>query len=268
MTPNVRAALRADLERALELLSEPRTDDSIHAARQSLKRARAALRLLRETVAPAAFERENAALRDAARPLGPVRDAKVMLDCADDLLGHKSLERHRAVLLRLRARLQRTYARRLAEASSTGTVRRLQRIVSGSLKRTARWRPPRNAAAAYFAGLLRVYEHGQRELEIALARGNASALHEWRKQVKYFGTGLALLSIHAKPRKAAEEIAQRLGDDHDLAAMTSALRRLRAPAGLVARLEKRRRKLQKRSVKLARRLYKHPPERFAARYAA
>jgi hypothetical protein len=269
MTPNVRAALRADLERALALLSEPLSDESIHAVRQASKRARAALRLLRETLTEASFARENAALRDAARLLAPARDAKVMLDCVEELLDDKSLERHRAVLLRLRGRLQRTYARRLAAAGSETTRRRLRHLVAGSLKRTARWGRPRDAAAAYFAGLRRVYERGRRELEVALAGGDASALHEWRKQVKYFGTALALLgmSAHLKARHAADEIARRLGEDHDLSVMAAALRRLHAHPTLLAKLQKRRDKLQKRAVKLARRLYKHPPERFAARLA-
>jgi len=266
---DVRAALRGEIEQALALLARaPLADPSIHAFRQTLKRARAALRLLRAAVPTAAYAAENAQLRDAARPLAQVRDAAVLLELLDELLGSRKMRGHRATLARLRTRLRRSHARLLAAARAARVKAGMQRRLEQSLGRTSGWRLPRDPLPVYVSGLKRLYRKGRNGLDRALTPGSAAALHEWRKQVKYLGAALALvapaLPRGAKRRKAADEIARRLGDDHDLAMLARALRRADADRALVSKLEDRRRKLQKRARKLARRLYQRPPARFAS----
>src|SRR5688572_12596308 len=79
--------LQAWLARAGESLQQKRiTDANIHDARKQLKKSRAALRLLRDSMGEIAYRRENTALRDAARPLGVARDSKVLLAALDDLV--------------------------------------------------------------------------------------------------------------------------------------------------------------------------------------
>ena len=79
---SAKSALRHHLERALAELGgkPPLRDVSVHEARKQLKRARATLRLLRDGIGDTAYRRANQQLRDAARPLSGVRDAKVMLE--------------------------------------------------------------------------------------------------------------------------------------------------------------------------------------------
>ena len=55
------------------------TDEAVHTARKTAKRARAALRLMRSAIGDAAYHRANKQLRDAARPLTVVRDAVAIL---------------------------------------------------------------------------------------------------------------------------------------------------------------------------------------------
>src|SRR5580698_10039159 len=74
---NARRALVEQLDKAAAGLEDPRRS-SIHEIRKKLKRARAALRLLRDCLGEPVYRRENSRLRDAARPLTPVRDAKVL----------------------------------------------------------------------------------------------------------------------------------------------------------------------------------------------
>src|SRR6185369_13889932 len=77
------ALLRANLGRALDCLVESgKIDARVHAARKALKRARAALRLMRPALASEVYERENRALRDAARCLSPLRDARSLVVAA------------------------------------------------------------------------------------------------------------------------------------------------------------------------------------------
>lgn len=265
---DVRPALRGNIEHALALLSAKRAldDDAIHAVRQALKRARAALRLLRDAVPDADYRRENRALRDAARPLAPARDAAVMLELVDELLAARKLRRHRVLLARLRARFREAHASSLSRARAARATRPMRALLEQTLQRTAHWRLPLDPRPVYRAGVQRVFARGRADLQAALARGNAAALHEWRKQAKYLGTALSLVAgERTKAAKAANEIARRLGDDHDLATLGAALGRTAEARALKARLEAKRRKLQKRAVKLARRLYKQSPDRFAAR---
>src|SRR5436305_14370843 len=94
---------------ALKALNARRvTDERIHTARKHLKRARANLRLLRNTVREAAYTRENTALRDAARPLSSVRDAKVLVETLDALLDRTTSAPRRMLLLKARAALEKS----------------------------------------------------------------------------------------------------------------------------------------------------------------
>jgi CHAD domain-containing protein len=80
-TQGLRRILREQIAKALEALGGTTlSDEAVHSARKELKKARATLQLLRDALGDVVYKRENAALRDAARPLSEVRDAKVLLD--------------------------------------------------------------------------------------------------------------------------------------------------------------------------------------------
>src|SRR5687767_14733400 len=104
---DVREALRRQIGDAARVLREPAlSDEAIHHARKELKRARSTLRLLREAVGRKAFERENAALRDASRPLSAVRDAKVIVRTIDDLIAAEKNAARRALFEKVRRVLE------------------------------------------------------------------------------------------------------------------------------------------------------------------
>src|SRR6266852_835892 len=82
----LRQELAQDLGRAVRALrSGTPSDPRIHDIRKRLKHCRALLRLLRKSLGKDAYRRENARLRDAARPLMPVRDAAVLVQALDGL---------------------------------------------------------------------------------------------------------------------------------------------------------------------------------------
>src|ERR1700744_220986 len=109
-TRGARRIARHRLESALELLGQRRASDhSVHAARKELKKARATLRLVRDALGTSTYKKENAALRDAARPLGEIRDAQVLRDALKSLIGHYGAS---ASKLRLE-KFQRVLERRL-----------------------------------------------------------------------------------------------------------------------------------------------------------
>jgi hypothetical protein len=267
--PDIRAALRGELERCLTMLAQPSlSDDAIHDLRQALKRARAALRLLQDAVSHAAYARENGRLRDAARPLSAARDARVMLGLVDELIRARKTRPYRRALLRVREQLRKTHERRLAVARGKRSLATVRNRVEHCLQSTSRWRLPHDARRIYAGGLSRIYEQGRGELQAALVRRSTRALHEWRKQVKYLDTAIALLAAReprfAKAHKSAAKVAKFLGADHDLAMLSALLRRMRAERRLVEGLERQRSALQKRALERGERLYKHAPERFVA----
>src|SRR5665811_762772 len=54
-------------------------DQAVHEARKSMKRLRALLRLIRDTLGENVYRFENDLLRDAGRLIGPVRDSAVLV---------------------------------------------------------------------------------------------------------------------------------------------------------------------------------------------
>ena len=261
--------LRRHIAHPLDALKgrKPLGAESVHAIRKELKRARAGLRLLRDAVGEVAYAEENSRLRDAARPLARVRDAEVTIATIDSLIGRKKLHQHRAALIMLRARLrqERSALQRALEGS---TVENIHNALTQSGARVSHWRVPHDVWPILRDGLKRIYRRGRKALSGARALGSDRNLHEARKQVKYLGYAMEILGPVEAPRlarlaKRADSIAERLGEDHDLAVLR---RRLdRADRELLARIERRRAKLQKKALKKARRLYRLKPKAFIAR---
>jgi CHAD domain-containing protein len=127
------------------------------------------------------------------------------------------------------------------------------------------------------AGFERVYRKGRKALKRARAAGTTESLHESRKQVKYLQQALAVVANSGshglrKLEKRAGKVADRLGDDHDLAMLEAKLAALparsKAQRKLLARIEARRAKLQKAALKLARRMYRRKAAVFVDRVLA
>src|SRR4030095_8821380 len=198
----VRAALCDELADALQALWERRSpsDEAMHKVRKDLKRARSALRLLREAVGEAAYARENLELRDAARPLAGVRDASVALQIVRELLEVEKKPAARAKLVagrraqnaeRLRAREQLLRGHKLAG---------IEHSLQDAGQRAEYWRFPLDDRPVLRAGFEQVYRKGRKALKKARAERSAESLHESRKQVKYLQQALAMVGDGEAPR--------------------------------------------------------------------
>lgn len=274
----IRMWIRSQLAEALvSLRGRSPTDNDVHAARKSIKRARAGLRLLRDTVARPVYQRENEALRDAARPLSPARDAKILLDVLDSLARKRSVNRDslkglRHALSRRRDQLQR---RALAD-HQIAAVRRLLREVDQRIKRWSL--TAANASTAlHIRALRRIYRRGRKAMTNARQSPQAAALHEWRKEVKYLWHALQVLAreqtLADKRTDTAHKLADHLGDDHDLAVLHDyvlARRRLLSPGAvreLLRQIHNSRLALEKKAFILGRRLFREKARKFVARFA-
>src|ERR1700691_4293974 len=86
-TLEVRKIVCEHIDEALTALARANPSDaSIHKARKAIKKARALWRLLRRTLPKAAYRDASACLREAGRPLGAARDAKILVVAVDRLL--------------------------------------------------------------------------------------------------------------------------------------------------------------------------------------
>ena len=273
----VRAAACGEIADALQVLwtqGRPR-DEAVHQVRKDLKKARAALRLLRDAVGEAAYSRENIELRDAARPLSALRDATVGLEVARELIAKEKNPARRAKLLELRRRLHAERLQSREKLLRRAALAEIEQALEHAGQRVEYWRVPLDDRPVLRASFERVYRKGRKALKKARAAASTESLHESRKQVKYLREALAVVADGASGRaaklaKRAEAVADRLGDDHDLAVLEAKLAALpanssKAEQKLRARIEARRRKLQKSALKKARRLYRRKPAAFLDR---
>jgi CHAD domain-containing protein len=253
------------IELPIQLLHGPRplAPESVHGIRKQLKRARAGLRLLRGAVGDDAYAQENRRLRDAARPLAALRDADVGVETIDALLKKKRFRPHRRALLRARAELRGEGA----VARDGFDLAPLAAALDECSARVAYWRLPYDPRPVLSAGFKRVYRRGRSALSHAREVGSDASLHELRKQVKYLGAAARLFE-GAPPGTAdavsgrADAIAERLGEDHDLAVLRP--RFGRQERELLRLIDRRRHKLQKKALRKAKRLYRRKPRRFVA----
>jgi CHAD domain-containing protein len=279
-TQGLRRIVRKQIAKALEALDgEKLSDEAVHSARKELKSARATLRLLRDALGDALYKRENAVLRDAARPLSEVRDAKVLLDALDRVVCRHGAPARALPLEGLRQALNREYVairRRILERPNALKPQRdaLRRIYD----RAAHWPIGDHGWSVIGVGLTRVYRQGRKALAIAQANPSPENLHEWRKQVKYLWHQLLVLEP-LRPRAIgkladqAHKLGDYLGDHHDVsvlhtkvADMADAFPHAGSRSALLDVIDQYRTRLQNKALVLGRRLYKERAGVFAARF--
>jgi CHAD domain-containing protein len=274
--PGVRRILLDWIAAAGDSLHKKRvTDANIHDARKQIKKARAALRLLRDATGPNSYRRENTALRDAARPLGVARDSKVLIAALDDLIERYApatpslqLDKFRRVL-----RKEQAAARQAITVTLVNTQRRTLREVSSRIER---WRMSGDEWQIIGGGLQRIYRGGKKAMKVAARSRSSEDLHDWRKQVKYLWHQLQILqpawpNLLGELAAQAHKLADQLGDDHDLAVLRQKVSsnadafETQDRDALIALIDRRRKQLQDKALKLGGRLFEEKPRRFCSR---
>ena len=278
-TRGARRIARKRVKSALELIGRHHpTDHSVHAARKELKKARATLRLVRGALGNSTYKKENAALRDAARPLGEVRDAQILLDALKSLMGHSGAPASRLPL----ENFQRVLNHRREESRAVvlrrpGPLKRARKALRAVRSRSQHWHVGRHGWSVLGPGLKRTYSQGRRAFTQARARRADEYLHEWRKQIQYFTHQLQLFAPLgdgplAELSDRAHQLAGLLGDDHDLAVLRERAVEAReafptaaAHRTLIALIDKSRSGLQDKALRLGATLYQEKPAVFTAR---
>jgi len=277
-TRGVRRILRKQTDKAVEALEEggrPLSDEAVHTARKQMKKVRAGLRLLCETLGTRAYDQENGCVRDAARPLTEVRDAGVLVNTLGKLADRFRDEIDRGAVSRLRQELldhQREVRRSVLEDGTSLAPVKL--ALEGVRERSGEWPVGKKGWAVLGPGLRRTYKRGRDAFEAARQVPSTENLHEWRKQVKYLWHQLRTLvplrpDVIGKLVEQAHTLGEHLGDDHDLAVLREKLEGELASddrAPLFELIDRRRAELQEQALALGPLLYAEKPGTFAERF--
>jgi CHAD domain-containing protein len=275
---NLRRICRKQIESAFAIATgaEETDDTPVHETRKHLKKARAALRLVRKEIGRGLFRQQDHSLRDVGRLISEIRDAEVRLQTVRQLQGitqrrgrpnYRHLEK--MLILELEnfiaafAAWQVEAVPMLEKARATidcwplghFTCKQLRRAVQASYKR------------------------GRKALAQAKANPSAEKFHEFRTEAKTLWHQLRILRpINVVVLKNLSDDLRSLGDllgrAHDLDFLGE---RLRAEHGhadwqlegrkLLAVIEVSQSDLQRGAADLAERFYAERPRDFGGRIA-
>jgi CHAD domain-containing protein len=266
--------------------------EAIHEARKELKRLRSLIQLVRGSMDKVVRTRETQALRNAALALARSRDASALLDTVKQVFGTLSAEDRKSQRISPEGRqLLQQISDELRQHTDGGLdpmeIKAIIKLLR-DMKRRA-WLPNEPLTEDWYPvvgnGLRRTYRQG-RELfavfgSIGLQNASDELWHETRKRAKALGYQLRFLrkvwpgALNAIAEQL-EEVAERLGDDHDLALIR--LRLVQAPLPetdfdsfslarqtLLRTIDRRRRRLQIEALRRSSLVYHEPPRRFVKR---
>lgn len=209
-----RAAQAAAAVRRAGEATNPAGD--VHEARKSLKKARSALRLLGGVIGDEERREANASCRDAAARLSGPRDAEVKLETLESVVGD---DPGPAGAVGWRSALEREAAIHRGDLTPAGLAEAAGAIEA--VARRFRGRELPEAGEAIAGNAARAYRRGRRAMKRAGKSGRPAEFHQWRKRAKDLRYQLEILETRlpdrlARTRRQAEELADQLGDLHDL----------------------------------------------------
>lgn len=254
-------------------------DERIHDARKCFKKVRAVARLVRDDVGDDVYSAINATFRDAGRLLSDVREAAVNLETLDELRSAFEVPLDDEAFAGLRERLEARHRDVRACAEGIEARARAVAMVAEPKPPIAEWPVTDDGFEPVADGLARVYRRGLEGYDRSLDDPRTEHLHDWRKRVKYLWYHTRLLAA-AWPEvleplaDELHELANDLGDDHDLAVLARLVRGepeladARERDVLLGLIGRRRRHLQAAAFDRAQRLYAEDEGAFVDRMGA
>jgi CHAD domain-containing protein len=253
--------------------------EAVHQVRKRCKKIRGLVRLFRGSLS-ASYSQENAWFRDLARSLSDARDAEAMLECLDSLCEAFGQDLEADAFASVRYALEERRAATQDDADLPQRVQDTAAKLQDARVRVLGWRLDQGGFAAVEQGLSRTYRRARKALHASYRTPTPERFHEWRKRVKYHWYHLRLLrDLWPAPMKAlaaeSKQLADILGDDHDLAVLVETL--VQAPDApgeqdeinaLLALAERRQDQLRAQAQTLGWRLFAEKPKVFCRRLHA
>lgn len=266
--------------KALERLDGVEGDElavAIHGARKDLKKLRALLRMLRPELGEKRFKAENRRYRDAGRLLSGSRDAEVKLETLAKLaqgstgLPAEALERWVGML-----ETERDELAAAVRANSSGQIAAASEAIESGRREIEGWRLRTDSWALVGPGLERSYRDGRRALKQVRSDPSAENIHAWRKRTKDLWYQLRIVRDAwpgplGETVEQAHELAEHLGEHHDLAVLAADLHErpgLGDPDAFEAAIAKRQAQLCEAALGIGQRLYAEKPQAFRRRIKA
>ncbi|MBT8198603.1 MAG: CHAD domain-containing protein, partial [Acidimicrobiia bacterium] len=215
----------------------------------------------------------NETVRDAGRVLSEARDAAVLVMVFDavEVLTRPVAPAIRASLVELAAEKR--------GAVTSATIEGVIDSLGDTRERVEAWPVPLVHGDDGFGlispGLRRVYRRGRRRMAHAIADGTAEAFHQWRKPAKHLFYQLEILQFGCASEapvlvQPAKELAEVLGEEHDLAVLHDTIDTLGAGSArmrstVLGQIDECRRQVQAVASELGDSLFAAPPRDFISR---
>lgn len=269
---SLRRIAREQVQAAIRSLDTAAVDTAgaIHDVRKRIKKIRGLLRLLRPAFD--AYRDENAAFREIAAPLGPKRDADVLIGTFDRVVAQAGPADSDAFASVGQQLVQHGKAVETAH-DPDALLRTARSALQEASLRIATWRLADDGFDAFEAGLKSSYRRARKAMRAAGETGEDEAFHDWRKRTKDHAFHLRLLQpVWPGPMRAIHVCAAELGDTlglhHDLAVLADYLHAMTGvDADVVAALETsirtQQRAFERRAHALGARLYAESPRALA-----
>lgn len=267
------------IDKALENLkpTSRNKDVAIHDARVCIKKVRALLRLMRDSLGNQTYRAEDIANRDAGRALSKARDSVALLEVVDKLIDHFSDQLSTDPFASIRAPLM--HSRKVRQKDRKSAMTEAAKALRQARQRVKKWTGSVHHQALA-RGQTRVYKRGQSGFETACDKPSVENFHEWRKQVKHLLNQTRVLRPlwpNMMKAWAAEltTLGKLLSEDHDLAILREKVSKQLEESenrteieALVALVDKRRNELQISARVLGARIYAEKPRTFIGRTEA
>ena len=249
--------------------------ERIHQLRKRCKKLRGLIRLVRPGFDD--YARENTAFQDIAHRLADVRDARALVETCDALKAQFEGQLYANAFSTIRAHFEKR-AKKVESAPDLG--KRLGEAADdlrAARERACTWTIDPDGAKSIKGGINKTYGRGCVAMKAARKTPTGENLHEWRKRAKYHWYHLRLLKNTSPVAKAevgpASELADLLGDHHDIHVMGEALEAAGeiadpdAMAAFCGLMRARQDMLEAQAFRLGRAVFAEPPKVAADRLA-
>lgn len=266
--------LHEQLRTSMQALSQgAKLDEAVHEARKSLKKTRSILRLGRSALEPA-YGDANAKLRELGRKLSPVRDAAALVEMVEHIQRDEQDPRAKAAVERVLKTLRDREEKTVQELVGSGEKGRVAEALNEIISDSAAWPVEKIDFGVIVEGMKTTIKRGKRALEVVNSHRQADNFHAWRKRAKDLRYQLSFLKklwpeVFEGYANSAEDLEQKLGDDHNLAVLSDQLGDLKLPkreaATVASIITERQKKLREEALEVGRLLYAEGSNRWAKR---
>lgn len=247
--------------------------DEVHAVRKDLKKLRAALRMVRTGLGSKRFGSQNELYRSAGRELSGTRDAEVKAETLEALIDQFGDEMPGEETMAWRSALAEERDHAIAGMKDDrAPIEDALAAVEKGREKLAR-RELRVSGSDLLDGLGVSYAAGREAMKAARKERSDESFHEWRKRAKDLWYQLRIVKKSWEPMvgeiaDSAHELADYLGDHHDLAVLKEDLADRdfgEETEELQKAIDARQKQLTKSAFKLGERLYAEKPKAFRRR---